>query len=437
MSKNKEYDVRGEWYCGNSLEEKLTVDMLPADDLVQKIEKKIKSLRPIYHEFVVVELQDETNIDKTYPLYFQIIRNKSYLKTNTYRAEIGMRKGYGTVLYAQTNLTLNDVLKLFRKICIQREKPNKSEWLEGKRVYGGKKLRAGSGIDDKTDYARYQSILTDCWLYNIVGRHAEFLEYDILEHAVFKFDDPYHLEQLARAYEKKGLYEKLNRLFETHSYHPVVAQIKGEMALHGIFGKPDYKKAFEYFTHAMKIGSLLAEYSIAMMYKHGLYVQQDYVKYEKMLRSVHRKYSSSWIMCCPFRIFLELSKLEQQRDNEEAALDFCLQAQDITRWLATNGYGTVTESDVDITQQIYDLGYFDPDEMGLLDLLVVLKKPCSINIGVKGHVVNVRSYYNNNRVVVKCGEKYYRDAVDFLRKYKVEGKYLTTYIDEIDYMEIV
>lgn len=436
MGKCKKIDIRGEWYCGDPFAETLTSDMLPAVDLVRKIEQKIKSLRSLYYEFVIVDLQRRGNVDAEFPLYFQTLRNRDYLKTNTYLVRLDIMKEHEFISYSKNTLTLDEVIDLFRKYCVNREKPDASEWkVETQMLY--EEETSTRGTDSANDCERYKKFVSKCWQKKIEGIGVDFAEYEALEYITQNDYGPDYLCELAREYEAHGLYKKLDGLFDERSYNPVVAQIKGEMELNGIFGQPDYKKAFEYFTHAMSIGSILAEYNLAKMYKYGLYVKKNHAKYVRMLRSIYRKYNANLIEACPRSIILEMSKVEQQCGNEQAAIECCLQALNTQRMLMRCGLGNVTSEDADIVQQLYELVEFDPDDMDLLDLLYVLQQPNRVRIMLNGRQIEVSAYYNNDRLIVECDNKFYRDAVDFLRRHKTGDELLSNQTSKIDYMEIM
>lgn len=431
MIDTSKVDVRGEWSCGDGLKITLTVDMLPAEGIVNQIETQIKSLRSLYFEFVIVDLQKGDTVDKEYPVYFQMLRNREFGQTHTYLIELGMAVDRGTIHYIKDNVSLSEALTVFRKICVEREKPMSTAWRIGSKIYD-----TDDDENKKDEEVRCKRFLSNYWQNRIDGIGVEFAEYEAWEYVVGRDSDPYYSCELAREYERRGLYSKLKELFKTNSHNPVIAQINGEMALHGVFGKPDYKRAYEYFTHAMTIGSLLAEYYIAKMYQYGLYVKKNYEKYERMIRAVYSKYRGGIIECCPRQILLEMSKIEQRAGNIDAAIEYCIRPLKTQRMLMRVGYGNITESDCEAVNRLYELTEFDPDDMDLLDLLYVLKRPCTVHIYIGNKQFIVQAVKHNGRLIVKCGDKYYRDAVDFLQHHKVKDKYLSTYIDDVGYMEI-
>lgn len=435
MEKNSQIDIRGEWACGEGLKITLTADMLPAVDVVNRIETKIRSLRSLYFEVVIVELQDENTVDSDHPIYFQMLRNRDFGQTDTYRIELGMTIDCGIIHYIKDKASLFEALDVFRKICVNREKPKPSEWRIGNRNYGAKETLKER--KEKLQVKRCKDFLSRYWRHCLDGYGVEFAEYEAWEYVAENDNDPHFSCELAREYERRGLYTKVHRLFKTHSHNPVVAQINGEMALHGVFGKPDYKIAYEYFLHAMTIGSLLAEYYIAKMYRHGLYVKKDYDEYERRIRAVYQKYQDGIIECCPDRIFLEMSKIEQRAGNDDAAIEYCLRPLKISKKLMRTGYGMITEGDSEFVNRLYELIEFDPDDMDLLDLLYVLRQPCKVHFCIGNKQFTVQALKNNGRLIVKCGKAYYRDAVDLLQKHKIKDWHLAAYLDDISYMEIV
>ena len=62
----------------------------------------------------------------------------------------------------------------------------------------------------------------------ICGIGAEFAEYEALEYMDENDPDPEYACALAREYERRGLYSKLRRLFETTSYKHRSGKSKNE-----------------------------------------------------------------------------------------------------------------------------------------------------------------------------------------------------------------
>lgn len=437
MNDYSEIIIRGEWYYGDPLKITLTAEMLPAVDVVDRIETKIKSMRSLYNEFLIVDLQTADPYDKEFPVYFQMLRNRKFGKTNTYHIELGMMLEHGIILYKKDELTLGGAIELFEKTCVNREKPDKSEWRLGSHVYAFKDNTDGrEKADEKNRLERCNRFLSKYRQKTICGIGAEFAEYEALEYMDENDPDPEYACALAREYERRGLYSKLRRLFETTSYNPVIAQINGEMALHGVLGAPDYKTAYEYFIHANTIGSLLAEYYIAKMYRYGLYVNKDHAEYERRIRSVYEKYLNSLIECCPHQIFLEMSEIEQRAGNIDKAIEHCVMSLKTLRLMMRVG-GNITDTDLKIVNRLYGLVEFDPDDMDLLDLLYVFNKPSKVRIVIGNVQLIVQAIDHKGRTIVKCGKSYYRDAADFLQNHKIKDKCIATYINNISYMEIL
>ena len=433
MKNDQKINIYGEWYGGDSLEVKLTADMLPAEALVLRIESKIRSLRSLLDEFVIVELQDENSADKEFPVYFQTLRNRELNRTNTYEVELGMKIDRGTIHYIKDEATLEELLTLFRKICIDREKPQKNEWRIGSRIFSIKEKKT----DTDKRLKRCRRLLSMYWRNEIVGQGAYFAKYDALEYIMENDAGYYDTAEAVRDYERRGLYSKLKDMFKHWSYNPVVAQINGEMAIHGIFGEPDYKTAYEYFIHAKTIGSLLAEYYIAKMYQYGLYVEKDHEEYEKRIRAVFSTYKNNRLICCPREILLEMSIIDQLAGDNDMAIKHCLTARAVEKESMSVGYCDITDTDRKITDRLYQLTEFDPNDMELLDLLYVLKQPCKVLIVTGRKQYTVQAVNKNGQTIVKCGKSYYRNAVEFLKRHKIKDKYLADMVEDIDYMEIL
>ncbi len=432
MDDSSTINIRGEWYCGISLKTRLTADMLPADDIVCQIETKIKTMRSLYDEFLVVDLQNQQTADRELPIYFQMLRNRNFGMTNAYHLELGMKSERGIIHYIKDAVSLEEALDLFKKICVYRVRPESGAWKIGTITYC-----AGNNEDEIRQLGYCERFLSKYWQNKIGGIGVEFAEYDAWEYVVENNSDAYYTCEIAREYERRGLYAKLRRLFEMESFNPVIAQINGEMALHGVFGKPDYKTAYEYFMHAKTVGSLLAEYYIAKMYQYGLYVETDYAEYERLIRMLYEKYQNNMLECCPRQVFLEMSKIEQRAGNIGKAIEYCIIPIKTQRTLMRVGFGNITDADREIVNRLYELIEFDYDDMDLLDLLYVFNKPSKVRIAIGNKQLTVQAFHNEGKLIVKCGKSYYRDATFFLQKHKIKDKLLATYIYDVDYMEVL
>ena len=89
---------------------------------------------------------------------------------------------------------------------------------------------------------------------------------------------------------------------------------------------------------------------------------------------------------------------------------------------------------IDIFYQLTD---FDESDMDLFDLFYLFKKPCRVSIDLKKESVTVESVEYNGSIVIQCENKTYRNVREFLEKYRINGKQITTLYADIKSIEVI
>lgn len=430
-------DIKGDWYSGNSYKTKLTLHEPEWENHIKEIENKIIQMRSLPYEFVVVELYKE-NGEADIPAFFQTTRNRDYnptiSKRYTYCVEIGVRETGGNRLYIKNDVDCAKALRLFREICVERKMVNLEDWERDDYLYS-LNLTADE-IEEKKRIKRYRKILSMYYNGEIdgeLGNTAAIETIEELRELDWIFQDVPTLISLYRHYD---LYDNIKSFFERHSFNCNLANAMGDIAYYGKLGKPDAKTAYDYYEHAGKIGSLRAQYNAAKIYRDGLTHPTDLMKYKQAVKSVYDFYienDAKHKLPAITDIILELSRIEEQLGNKEKALEYCLEAKAYEQ-RAMNDVCYSGEKAEKIVLQLYRLTEFDASNMELLDLCYGLQKPCVISLALQCGTILLEAVEYEDEVIVKCENKYYRNAVEFFKNFRYKGKRITAYQNQIDYI---
>ena len=419
--------VRGTYGVGDSLTVFLGKDNLNDSKLIRKIEEKITAMTPLYDDFVVVVLQDKNGlVDKNFPTVFQTINNRSFGLTDYYRVEVGFKTDTCNTLYRIDCLSLEETLRLFRSICVDRIAPCVTDW-EGPEIFPEEK-------DEFRDKCLH--FISKLWQDGIGGEAIKSVELEALEYLAYNDADIEYKSSMAFKYYDHGLFRNILSMFEQFSFNPTVAYLRGLIEFEGLLSKPDYKMAFEYFNHAIKVGSLIAVYYVAIMYRDGLFVEKDLSKYEYMITTTFKIYKDSILECCPNKITLEMIKILCSKGKKKEAVAICNEVikgeKDFCGLNIEQG-----KSSAVMLNQLYSLTQIDYNNLDLFDLLYVLQQPHRVKIVLGGDDYFVESFYSDQRLIVRFGNKFYRNANEFFDKCRIGKFLLQSLMNFVDKIEVI
>lgn len=423
--------IRGNWYSGDSHKYCLTQEKVLSKRMINKIKNVIFSLKNLYCEFVVIDLYaDSTNIiDK--PTFFQLYKDRTFGMTEFYVVEVGIKRKNFVEIYSKSRLGYEEVIYHLNEICLKRKYPDLGEWKRMEKVFG----EDAEELNDK-EIIKLKKIAISYWYKKV----SEVTCIEALEKLMELQLDYQYMEYLIVAYPNDRVGNiKRKQIFEKLSCHPIVALEMGKIEYYGKLGAPNFKKAFEYFSHASKIGSISANHYLGQMYKYGQYVKKDLNKYEELTRSVYDFLVDAQAEHCFPGIdatIMELAEIEFQKGNEEKSLEYCLLARKSAIKCSIHGC-SVSDTLCKATIFLYKLIEYDQNNTDLFDIFYLLANPNKIRIRVLEENIIVQSIEYNGELVVKYRDEIYRNVKVFLENCRINGRQLSTYYSEIFDIEVL
>lgn len=211
----------------------------------------------------------------------------------------------------------------------------------------------------------------------------------------------------------------------------------GFIYYYGRTGERDYKKAFYYFDIARKTGDLEAAMKIADMYHNGYGTEKDDSKYKEILLELHQKLENSDQLFDPVpEINHRLADVYIEEGNPEDAIPLLIKGfsfiRQRIRYNPFWGNYIVCRRTINL---IYKICEFDETNMNFYDLFYLMQKPIEVKLIYNGKKYLISSLYDEDKIIVKCGEKYYKSVEDFLIKAMFDNKH-TNVIDYEDYYQL-
>ncbi len=433
--------IYGSFYVGNSYHTELTPDMNAEREHIAEIEQKIRALRPLLDEYVVVDLKRADGSENT-PAYFQTTRSRAYRRSPEDRylftAEIGIRgtdgEREGTWLYRKEELPCEEAVRLFYEICVERKAPDLQKWVRHESLFSDKQTAKERREERIID--RCKILFNQCMVEEVSGALGDAVLLEALERLCREYLLEYSpfFVGLCHFY---GCYAGLEQMIDDCPQDAVLAAAKADLLHEGRLAPPDLKGAYDLYVHAARTGSLRAALMVARAFRDGWLAPPDLDRYAEIVQSLYEfcaNYDAEYTLFALPEVVFELSRIEEKHGNTEKAIEFCLHWKEMSLMCACNTCYP-SKYDEQIVLQLYRLTEFEPSEMDLLDLFYVLRSPCKARIFLEGDTeIEVEAVRYEDEVIVKCGEFYFRDTSDFFKKYRLDGKRITAYVDKILYI---
>ena len=263
---------------------------------------------------------------------------------------------------------------------------------------------------------------------------------ECLEYLIHETSDPYYMTMLG------GYYYGRKQFDLAEEYYLLAAELKYESAYaclgyiyyYGRTGKPNYQKAFEYYSKASEAGDITSAYKVADMYRNGYYVKKDYQKYTEIIKSLYPKIKDTRNLFDPLpEIYSRLAKIYKNEGQIEKAIELLLYAKNFQaqRLQYTSFFGDLTIMKY-IILDLYSMIEFDETSIDLFDLYYALQYPCTISIFMNGneHVVHVDTDENKSYIVMDNIN--YEDIDNFFSRAKIDNVKLSSLAYKIDYMVV-
>lgn len=263
----------------------------------------------------------------------------------------------------------------------------------------------------------------------------EFFEVtEALKFIIDEKKDPYYMVQLSGFYmanKDYGLAYKYAEMARQLDYlwgYSCVANIY----YNGLIGKPDYKKAFEYYSYDYeKECRIEAGLHIAYMYKDGLYVEKKYKKYSDIIKELYPKVTREAMEYFKYQdaaipeVYYELALILISEENQNKAVKLLQKAKEyLAKRMTYNLYEPYTKLMHLIVAKLYELSSPNNNDLDVYDLFYILSKPSEADILYNNIAHKVRSTRENEVLTIEFENKFYRSIEDLLSKAGIDGKYL-------------
>ena len=190
----------------------------------------------------------------------------------------------------------------------------------------------------------------------------------------------------------------------------------------------DYKKAKEYFKHAMELGDNCSAYYLGFCAEEGILEPVDLEKALYYYKSVKT------IMDCKRKIPVVLIKMgdKKLKENEpEESLDLYEQARRILEVQIAREYIKEKACMKELIFKIYTLKRFDRESFGLYDLYYLMRKPCKVTFSFYDERHEITAVENNNGIAILYDGKAFRTIDDFFDNALLGRRKISACIEEI------
>ncbi len=356
---------------------------------------------------------------------------------NGYRVEWATNTGEdnirrGLKLYNKDHMSEEDAIQVFKKVLVDYEMPDKSEW------------------EDETDISMYTG-----WAYYTIQDYSsiktptelEDITYvEALKYVIREVDGPKEyvldaMKKLAWFYGNKKEFELERKYIEmvADEGDSDAACELGYMWYYGQHGEVNYAKAYHYFKEGVKGNSenaLYSKYKIADMYRFGLHVEKDEQKYQDMIYELFDEIGEPKTTGTPFaEVAYRVAGIEADKGNVEKAVDLLVRAKN---FLAERLYHDHYWGSIDIMQRIvnklYELTEFDENWFNFYDMIHLAGSDRLVEFFYEGEIHRIEFEQGGD---VALDGKWYRDVGAFLEKCSLGGQRITAVYDELGRMVIV
>lgn len=267
-------------------------------------------------------------------------------------------------------------------------------------------------------------------------RYTEALDYLIRE-----AKDSRAMMALGGMYYEERNFELARKYYEMAAEYdnPNAAICLGYIWYYGRTGVRDYEKAFHYYDQARRLGSPVAAYKVADMYKNGYYVQKDLARYQQIIEELYQRLKDSrWPDDPVPEVFTRLAAIRAGEGNKREALRLYRTARQVlARRIQNNAFFGNLNIMKWMIEDIYRLKPLDEERIRLYDLYELLKKPVKVTFELAGESHEVEAVAEEDSgVVIRFDEKWYRTVDDFFQKAELDGEHLTSLYDELGHFEV-
>ena len=237
-----------------------------------------------------------------------------------------------------------------------------------------------------------------------------------------KFDLALKYYEMAAEYKNVSAYECL-----------------GYIWYYGRTGTRDYEKAFHYFKLAKDQGHIVAAYKLADMYKNGYYVEKNYDAYCKIIEELYPKVKNATHLGAPLpEIFTRLARIRTGQGKTDEAIRLYYSAKDfLAQRISYNPFFGSLNIMMWLEDDLYELIGFDQDNFDFYDLYYLAKMPVKVKFYFDGKEQEWEVVEENEELVIRFNDKWYRTRENFFAKACIDGLPLTHIYDALYGFEVI
>ncbi|MBO5045553.1 MAG: sel1 repeat family protein [Clostridia bacterium] len=431
--------IYGDIIYGEEFHIRLTKGAQNCQALLQTAKKRISLLNNYYGDIATIRL---INYSAHYPVsptqsapitLFQAYKQKDYDKLDEYFAFLTFGEGQTKRVFKK-ECSLSDLLQTVDLVCGRDTLPDLKTWAL---------CKAQEEETAKQEEKRNNHIIS-AWHNGLDCEHPSlFPEY--FRALKNRYDNDFYDEWQALPFEyvARGKFSLFAKTYENDGKNsPGVLDTLGENYLYGRHGTPNFEKAYRCFSHAERLGNLKSRYHLALMHKNGLHVKRDILKYETLIRSIYDECLADWedstlLVFIHFAV-LELARIEKEHGEKEAFFKIMTNYKPALEALSEteiNESGTLWREFLELYYSVFP---FKEELAELYDVIVLLQKPVCIRFRVHNRkTFTVETVDCDGELIVKFGNNYYRNAVEFFDRAKINGQSIHKMSEEITSLEVI
>lgn len=267
-----------------------------------------------------------------------------------------------------------------------------------------------------------------------------FVYIESLEFLIEKTNESRYMMELGGYYYEIEKFDLVLKYYEMAALKNDASAFEclGYIWYYGRTGQKDYKKAFEYYEKAMKLGHIVATYKVADMYRNGYYVEKDLNKYRQIIEELYPKVKDQKNSFAPLpEIFTRLAKIRMEENKNEEARELLLKAKDVLaeRISLNPFFGNFTIMKW-LIKDLYKVKKFDENDFDLYDLYYLFEKPNKVTFEHLGSMQEAESVIEEGGIVVRFNKKWFRNIDDFMQKAEIEDESLSQIYYELENFKI-
>ena len=262
----------------------------------------------------------------------------------------------------------------------------------------------------------------------------EFVFVEALQFLIETENDTDSMVNLGGFYYEKGKYDLAEKyyLLADENGDKWAADGLGFIYYYGRVGARDYKKAFHYFSIAKENGNLEAAMKIADMYHNGFGVDKDDEKYKAIILDLYDKLKDTNKLFDPYpEVAHRLADIFINEGHGDDALEMLFKGRSFIeqriRYNPFWGNFIVLRRTITLLYKIIE---FDEDNFNFSDLFYLLSKPHVVELTYHGKQYLIESFFDEDEMRVKCGDKFYKSIENFLMNALFDNKH--TYVIEYE-----